>query len=77
MARHYGFDIDLPFESLPASARETLLHGSGSEDIEFVYEAEGARGKQRQVKRKHPFEGILPNSSGAFARPIRSRCART
>ncbi len=66
VARHYGFDIDLPFESLPASARETLLRGSGKEDIEFVYEAEGARGKQRQVKRKHPFEGILPNLERRF-----------
>ena len=38
-----------------------LLHGSGDEEIAFVYEAEGARGKQRRVKRKHPFEGIMPN----------------
>ena len=61
VARHYGFDIDTPFEDLPAQAREVLLRGSGRDDIEFVYEAEGARGKNRQVKRKHPFEGILPN----------------
>ena len=26
VARHYGFDIDTPFEALPASAREVLLH---------------------------------------------------
>jgi len=66
VARHYAFDIDTPFESLPAAAREVLLRGSGKEDIEFVYEAEGARGKQRQVKRKHPFEGILPNLERRF-----------
>jgi excinuclease ABC subunit A len=66
VARHYGFDIDLPFESLPESARAVLLRGSGAEEIEFVYEAEGARGKQRQVKRKHPFEGILPNLERRF-----------
>ena len=66
VAKHYGFDIDTPFEALPASAREVLLHGSGSEDIEFIYAAEGARGKQRQVKRKHPFEGILPNLERRF-----------
>ncbi len=66
VARHYGFDIDLPFEELPASARELLLRGSGSEEIEFTYEAEGARGKQRQVKRRHPFEGILPNLERRF-----------
>ena len=66
VARHYGFDIDTPFEELPESAREVLLRGSGSEEIEFVYEAEGARGKTRQVKRKHPFEGILPNLERRF-----------
>ena len=28
---------------------------------EFIYEAEGAGGRKRSVKRKHPFEGIIPN----------------
>ena len=66
VARHYKFDIDKPFEELPDSARKVLLHGSGDEDIEFVYEAEGARGKVRSVKRSHPFEGILPNLERRF-----------
>ncbi|MGZ5267716.1 MAG: excinuclease ABC subunit UvrA, partial [Caldimonas sp.] len=66
VARHYGFDIDTAFEELPERARAVLLHGSGADDIEFVYEAEGARGKNRQVKRKHPFEGILPNLERRF-----------
>ena len=35
-------------------------------EIEFTYEAEGARGKQRIVKRAHPFEGILPNLERRF-----------
>jgi excinuclease ABC subunit A len=61
VARHYGFDIEQPFEKLPKKAQQVLLHGSGGEDIEFIYEAEGARGKARVVKRWHPFEGILPN----------------
>ena len=61
VARHYGFDIDAPFEALPAQAQQVLLHGSGDEPIVFVYEAQGARGKARSVKRSHPFEGILPN----------------
>jgi len=61
VANHYQFDIDTPFEDLPPSAQQVLLHGSGKEDIAFVYEAEGARGKTRSVKRWHPFEGILPN----------------
>ncbi len=61
VARHYSFDLELPFEELPEQARQVLLHGSGTEDITFTYEAEGANGKKRSVKRSHPFEGILPN----------------
>ncbi len=61
VAKHYGFDIDSPFDALPAQARQVFLYGSGSEAIEFVYEAESASGRKRSVKRAHPFEGILPN----------------
>ncbi|MEO8151573.1 MAG: excinuclease ABC subunit UvrA [Rhizobacter sp.] len=60
VAKHYRFDIDTPFENLPKKAREVLLFGSGTEEVSFVYEAEGANGKTRSVKRKHPFEGIVP-----------------
>jgi len=66
VARHYGFDIDTPFEALPAKAQQVLLHGSGEEDIVFTYEAQGAKGKTRSVKRSHPFEGILPNLERRF-----------
>ena len=66
VARHYQFDIDAAFELLSKEAQHVLLHGSGEQEIEFVYEAEGARGKKRSVKRSHPFEGILPNLSRRF-----------
>jgi excinuclease ABC subunit A len=66
VARHYAFDIETPFEQLPDDARHVLLHGSGSTDIEFVYEAEGPKGRKRSVKRRHPFEGILPNLERRF-----------
>jgi len=61
VAHHLGVDIEQPFEQLPERARQVFLWGSGEEAIEFTYEAEGARGKPRSVKRSHPFEGILPN----------------
>lgn len=61
VASHYDFDIEQPFEALPETAQRVLLHGSGDEEIEFVYEAEGKGGRTRVVKRSHPFEGILPN----------------
>jgi excinuclease ABC subunit A len=66
VASHYGFDLDAPFESLPPEAQRVLLHGSGTQEIEFTYQAEGARGKARTVKRRHPFEGILPNFERRF-----------
>ena len=66
------------FEDLPETAREVLLRGSGSEEIEFVYEAEGARGKTRAGQaqasvRRHPAQPRAPLQ----ARPTRPRCART
>ncbi|WP_349741274.1 excinuclease ABC subunit UvrA [Roseateles cavernae] len=66
VAKHYGFDIELPFEELPETARQVLLRGSGTDEISFVYEAESANGKKRSVKRAHAFEGILPNLERRF-----------
>jgi excinuclease ABC subunit A len=57
LARHYKFDIERPWNELPAKVQKVLLHGSGTDAIEFRYEE--ARGKVS--RRKHPFEGILPN----------------
>lgn len=57
LARHYGFDIDTPFGQLEPRTRELILQGSGLEDIEFNY----LNDRGDIVKRKHPFEGIIPN----------------
>ncbi|MCG3190604.1 MAG: UvrABC system protein A [Burkholderiaceae bacterium] len=66
VAKHCGFDVETPFEKLPDAARQVLLFGSGTQDIEFVYRAEGPRGRVRTVKRWHPFEGIIPNFERRF-----------
>jgi len=68
VAAHYGFDVDVPFETLPEKARDVLLNGSGEENIEFTYTSEGSgkTKKQTVVKRAHPFEGILPNFERRF-----------
>ncbi len=66
VAQHYQFDLDTPFEGLPEPARQVLLYGSGTQDIAFVYQAEGAKGRARTVKRWHPFEGIIPNFERRF-----------
>ncbi|HEX5129187.1 MAG TPA: excinuclease ABC subunit UvrA, partial [Usitatibacter sp.] len=57
LAQHYGFDVDAPFESLPARAQEVVLSGSGEEKIAFRYPGE----KGRTAVKEHAFEGILPN----------------
>ncbi|MGI9342627.1 MAG: excinuclease ABC subunit UvrA, partial [Gammaproteobacteria bacterium] len=57
LAEHFDFDIETPFRDLPEDIREILLYGSGDDEIEFHYKS--PRGMQ--VKRTHPFEGILPN----------------
>ena len=57
LARHYGFDLETPFEALPAPVQQAVLNGSGRDKIKFTYV--GERGK-RQV-REHVFEGIVPN----------------
>ena len=56
LARHYGFDIDLPFSALSTQARQVVLYGSGKEEVEFCYT--GSRGS---YTRSHGFEGIIPN----------------
>ncbi len=61
LGKHYGVDMEQPFEELPEAMRQIVLYGSGTEEIEFVYEADGPSGKKRKVKRSHPFEGIIPN----------------
>ncbi|HSV69123.1 MAG TPA: excinuclease ABC subunit UvrA, partial [Methylibium sp.] len=66
VAKHCGFDVETPFEQLSAAARQVLLHGSGTQDIEFIYRAEGTKGRVRTVKRWHPFEGIIPNFERRF-----------
>ncbi len=57
LAKHYRFDSELPYTELPERIREILLHGSGEESIQFSY----TTGNGASIRRKHPFEGILPN----------------
>ncbi len=57
VAKHYGIDIDLPYSELPREFRQVVLYGSAKEKIEFHY----MRGNRRGIRRKHAFEGIIPN----------------
>ncbi len=66
LARHYAFDVEAPFESLPPAVRHVLLHGSGEEDIKFSYTMDSGVSRGRKVTKKHPFEGIIPNMARRY-----------
>jgi excinuclease ABC subunit A len=57
LARHYGFDIESPWEMLDERIHSLILQGSGKETIAFRYLGERGRGTVKQ----HPFEGVIPN----------------
>lgn len=57
LARHYKFELNKPFNSLPEQVREVVLFGSGRTEIEFIY----MNDRGDKVVRKHAFEGIIPN----------------
>ncbi len=57
LARHTKFDIEAPYEGLPAAIKHLVLFGSSDEQIEFKY----LDGKGGTVKQKHIFEGIVNN----------------
>jgi len=61
LSRHYGFDLEAPFEDLPERIRHIILYGSGEEEIRFSYSVESGAGKARKVSKTHAFEGIIPN----------------
>ena len=61
LAKHYKFDIEAPFESLPQSVQDAVLHGSGEEEIKFSYVMDSGSFEGKKLTKKHPFEGIIPN----------------
>jgi excinuclease ABC subunit A len=62
LARHYGFELDSPFEALDERIREVILYGSSNETIEFRFV--GERGSHRNQRK--PFEGIIPNMARRY-----------
>ncbi len=66
LARHYGFDVEAPFESLPERVQHAVLQGSGDEEIAFSYILDSGANKGKAVIKKHPFEGILPNMARRY-----------
>jgi excinuclease ABC subunit A len=53
LARHYNFDIDMPFKRLPQNVKDAILLGSPDE-VTFFHE----KGNRRYEFRR-PFEGVI------------------
>ncbi len=56
IARHYKVSLNTPWDDLPERVRQTILFGSGNEEIKFSYD-DGMR--RYDVKKE--FEGVIPN----------------
>ena len=63
LARWAQVDIDTPWDALPETFRQQVLHGTGDEPVPFTYT--GERG--RKMVRRHPFEGVLNNMARRYA----------
>jgi len=57
LGKHYGFDVETPWEALSPEHRQIILYGSGEEEIKFSYLNE----KGNRYSKTHPFEGIIRN----------------
>ncbi|MDD5392781.1 MAG: excinuclease ABC subunit UvrA [Thiothrix sp.] len=57
LADHFSFDVEQPWDALPASIHKLILHGSGLEEVEFTYVGQ----KGQIYTRSHTFEGVLNN----------------
>jgi len=57
LSNHYGFDMDKPFYKLPKKIQNTVLYGSGDEDIKFSYHND----QGSKYTKLQPFEGVIPN----------------
>ena len=70
VAKHFGFNIDIPFNEFSDDAKKIFLHGSGTEKINFVYSRPG-----RKFEKLHVFEGVLNNFNRRY-RETESTSAR-
>ena len=61
LSKHYQFDLEVPFESIPPPVQHIILYGSGQEEIKFNYVIDAAGKPSRKTSKKHAFEGILVN----------------
>ena len=56
VADHYHQSLEVPYQKLPEEFKQVLLHGSGSDEVDFNF---WRAGKMSRITR--PFEGVIPN----------------
>jgi len=56
LARHYGFDVETPWEELPQAVQQVLLQGSGTTVVEFRQQQHNGRSARKRQK----WEGFMP-----------------
>ena len=61
LAGHYGVDLQTPWCDLPTRARTGILHGSGTDEIEFALERRGRRTSYRRQ-----WDGVLSELARRF-----------
>jgi excinuclease ABC subunit A len=71
VGRSFGFDLDTPWQKLPAKARKVVLHGSGKQTFEFQWKRQGASFSTSGSDRI-AFPGILQHLENVY-RPSRAR----
>lgn len=59
---HFGIDMDVPVEKLPADQLDKILHGSSGEKIHFSYENDYGMTRENDIY----FEGVLTNIARRF-----------
>jgi len=62
VAQHCGAPMDRPWKELPEAARRALMHGTGTEEVDFWFLSGGVPKKTRKA-----FEGVLPNLERLYA----------
>lgn len=57
VAKHFGFSLDKPWNTLTKKHKQAVLYGSGAETIDFIY----VNDRGDTYHRSHSFEGVIPN----------------
>ena len=63
LAKHYKFDVTVPYQELPEKIQKILLYGNDGEKLQFNYEN---KKKGNKWAWSNAFEGIIPNMTRRY-----------